>query len=75
MCQALLEIMEPEINKITEKVAEKVAERVAKETADKEARETATNMLKSGKFLPEEIKKYIPRLSIEEINMIAKSLE
>ena len=66
MCQALLEIMEPEINKIVEKVAE--------ERVDKEARETASNMLKFGDFSPEEIRKYIPRLSIEEIRMIAKKL-
>jgi hypothetical protein len=90
MCQALLEIMEPEINEITEKavkkavdkvsketaerVSKETAERVAKETADKEARETAINMLRSGNFLPEEIKRYIPRLSIEEIKTIAKTL-
>ncbi len=66
MCQALLEIMEPEINKITEKAV--------KEATEKEARETAINMLKSGKFFPEEIKKYVPRLSIEEIKTIAKKL-
>lgn len=90
MCQALLEIMEPEINEITEKavkkavdkvsketaerVSKETAERVAKETADKEARETAINMLRSGNFLPEEIMRYIPRLSIEEIKTIAKTL-
>lgn len=62
MCQALLEIMEPEINKITEKAVIK---------ADME---TAKNMLKSGNFSPEEIKKYIPRLSVEEIKAIAKEL-
>ena len=66
MCQALLEIMEPEISKITEKAV--------KETADREARETAVNMLKSGKFAAEEIKEYIPRLSVEEIKAIAREL-
>ena len=66
MCQALLEIMEPEINKI--------AEEVAKEAAIKEAKENAMNMLKSGKFAVEEIKEYIPRLSVEEIKAIAKGL-
>ena len=50
MCQALLEIMEPEINKIKEQTI--------KETAHKEASENAANMLKSGKFSPEEIKKW-----------------
>ena len=66
MCQALLEIMEPEINKIKEQTI--------KETAYKEARENAANMLKSGKFSPEEIKKYIPRLSVEEIKTLAEGL-
>ena len=58
MYQALLEIMEPEINKITENAVIK---------ADME---TAKNMLKSGDFSPEEIRKYIPRLSIEEIKSL-----
>ena len=62
MCQALLELMEPEINKITEKAVEKAVKEAVDKTADKEARETASNMLKSGNFSPEEIKKYIPRL-------------
>ena len=66
MCQALLEIMEPEISKIAKEAAE--------EAAIKEAKETAINMLKSGKFIVEEIKEYIPRLSVEEIKAIAKSL-
>ena len=66
MCQALLEIMEPEINKIKEQTI--------KETAHKEAGENAANMLKSGKFSPEEIKKYIPRLSVEEIKSLAEGL-
>lgn len=77
MCQALLELMEPEINKITEKAVEKAVKEAVKEavdkTADKEAKETASNMLKSGNFSPEEIKKYIPRLSIEEIRALANS--
>lgn len=59
MCQALLEIMEPEINKITQ------------EAVVKADMETAKNMLKSGEFSPEEIKKYIPRLSIKEIKSLA----
>jgi membrane protein involved in colicin uptake len=114
MCQALLEIMEPEINKIKEqtikettdrvaketadrvaketadrvaketadrvaketadRVAKETADRVAKETAHKEARENAANMLRSGNFSPEEIKKYIPRLSLEEIKALAEEL-
>lgn len=82
MCQALLEIMKPEICMITEKavretadrVANETANRVAKETADRVARMTAVNMLKSGKFPPEEIQQYIPQLSVEEINALAACL-
>ena len=74
MCQALLEIMEPEISKIAKEAAEKAAKEAAKEAAIKEAKETAINMLKSGKFIAEEIKEYIPRLSVEEIKAIARSL-
>ena len=82
MCQALLEIMKPEICMITEKavretadrVAKETADRVAKETADRVARMTAVNMLKSGKFPPEEIQQYIPQLSVEEINALAACL-
>ena len=98
MCQALLEIMKPEICMITEKavretadrvaketadrvaketadrVANETADRVAKETADRVARMTAVNMLKSGKFPPEEIQQYIPQLSVEEINALAACL-
>ena len=59
MCQALLELMEPEISLITEKAA------------DEEAKKNAINMLKSGKFSPEEIQQYIPRLSVEEIKALA----
>ncbi len=74
MCQALLEIMEPEINKIKEQTIKETTDRVAKETAHKEARENAANMLRSGNFSPEEIKKYIPRLSLEEIKALAEEL-
>lgn len=64
MCQALLEIMEPEINEIVDE---------AVDTATKdEAAKMAVNMLESGKFSVEEIHQYIPRLSIEEIRMLAK---
>ena len=74
MCQALLEIMKPEICMITEKAVRETADRVAKETADRVARMTAVNMLKSGKFPPEEIQQYIPQLSVEEINALAACL-
>jgi len=111
MCQALLEIMEPEISKIvgeatkkarreTENVrreienirkesenvrresekAKRDAEKARKEAekAQREIKEeaigTVTSMLKSGKFSIEEIKKYVPRLSIDEIRKIEKQL-
>ena len=38
MCQALLEIMKPEICMITEKAVRETADRVAKETADRVAK-------------------------------------
>lgn len=41
----------------------------------KEATQTTINMLKSGKFSFEEIKQYVPRLSISEIQAIAKKLD
>lgn len=62
MCQALLEIMEPEISKIVG------------EARKEGAVETATNMLKSGKFSIEEVVKYVPRLSIEEVKAIKEKL-
>ena len=62
MCQALLEIMEPEIRKIAGEAAEKATKRAAKETALK--------MLKSGKFSAEEIHEYVPSLSLEEIETL-----
>jgi len=104
MCQALLEIMEPEISKIvgeatknarreTENArresenAKRESERAkrdaenAKREVEKTQREvkeeaigTVTSMLKSGKFSIEEIKKYVPRLSIDEIREIEKQL-
>lgn len=40
----------------------------------KEAAQTAVNMLKSGKFSCEEIQKYVPRLSVEEIQEIARKV-
>ncbi len=90
MCQALLEIMEPEINKIVDeatKRAKEEAERVKKEAeevkknaekAKKETRkediESVVKMLKSGRFSIEEIKEYMPRLSINEIQEIRNEL-
>ena len=112
MCQALLEIMEPEINRIVEKATEKSrreveqskkeveksrrevegirkeakneAERLRKEAkketerlrreAKDEAVQTAKKMLKSGKFSVEETRECVPRLSVEEIEAIAKEL-
>ena len=66
MYQALLEIMEPEINKIAAKATAEATKRADKETAE--------NMLKGGKLSVEEIRQYIPRLSVEEIKTIAKGL-
>lgn len=78
MCQALLDIMEPEIRKIAgeaakkaaEIAAKKTAEIVAKETTEKVSKETALKMLKSGKFSTAEIHEYVPSLSLEEIETL-----
>ena len=105
MCEALLEIMEPEINQMVKAATEKETKRLQEETerlqeeterlqeeterlqeesrkeakrlqekARKEAIETAAKILKSGKFSIEEVKEFIPRLSFEEIEAIAKGL-
>lgn len=86
MCQALLEIMEPEINKIVEvrvesavnsavesavNLAVESAMKSAEESAKEESIRTATKMVRSGKFSFEEILEYNPRLSLEEVRMIA----
>lgn len=60
MCQALLEIMEPEINKIAE------------EAAKEAAKETAIRMVKAGKLSVDEIKEFFPKLSAEQIKQIGK---
>lgn len=73
MCEALLEIMEPEINRIVKEATEKET-RSLREEAQKEAMETAAKMLKSGKFSIEEVKDFVPRLSVEEIKAIATDL-
>jgi len=70
MCQALLEIMEPEINKIVGEARKEERIKARKEGAI----ETATNMLKSGKFSIEEIVEYVPKLSIEEVRTIKEGL-
>lgn len=91
MCEALLEIMEPEINRMVKAATEKETRRLREETerlqeenrqeakrlreeAQKEAMETAAKMLKSGKFSVEEVKDFVPRLSMEEIKAIATDL-
>ncbi len=61
MCQALLEIMEPEISKIADEAA-------TKETSTG----TALKMLKTGKFSAEEIHEYVPLLSVEEIKTLGR---
>ena len=87
MCQALLEIMEPEINQIVRQVTEK--ERQEKEDAvrqmkrekeesdrksQKEAEESAIKMIKMKKLTMEEIQECIPKLSMEDIKRLAKGL-
>ena len=91
MCEALLEIMEPEINQMVKAATEKETRRLREETerlqeenrqeakrlreeAQKEAMETAAKILKSGKFSVEEVKDFVPRLSMEEIKAIAADL-
>lgn len=91
MCEALLEIMEPEINRMVKAATEKETRRLREETerlqeenrqeakrlreeAQKEAMETAAKILKSGKFSVEEVKDFVPRLSMEEIKAIATDL-
>lgn len=77
MCQALLEIMEPEINQIVRQATEK--ERREKEEAlrqiKKEAEESVIKMLKMQKFTIEEIQECIPKLSLDDIKRLAKSLK
>lgn len=71
MCQALLEIMEPEISEIVRDAEEKVR----KETEERTRRETiksARKMLDSGKFSVEEIAEYLPGLSSVELRSILK---
>lgn len=70
VCQALLEIMEPEINKIVGEATE----RVRKETERNQAVNTARIMLNSGKFTAREIAEYVPGISIEEIRSLEKGL-
>ena len=66
MCQALLEIMEPEINKIAKETAEKAVA--------KEAVETAIRVVKAGRMSVEEIKEFFPKLSAEQIKQIGKGI-
>ena len=87
MCQALLEIMEPEIKQIVRQATEK--ERREREEAvrqvkqekeesekksQKEAEESAIKMIKMKKLTMEEIQECIPKLSMEDINRLAKGL-
>ncbi len=64
MCQALLEIMESEINKI--------AVEAAKEASKKAATDTALKMLEARKFSAEEIHEYVSLLSVEEIRELGR---
>lgn len=70
VCNALLELMEPEINKIVGEATKAAVEEAVTKTKKEEAIKTATKMLKSGKFTSEEIHEFVPRLSLEEIAML-----
>lgn len=77
VCQALLEIMEPEINKIAEKAAEKAAEKTRREMQEEaerkakiQALDIAKKMIRSGKFTIEEILEYVPGISAEEAGIL-----
>lgn len=86
MCQALLEIMEPEINQIVRQAMEKERrererekeeavrqmEREKEEAVKKEAEESAIKMIKMKKFTIKEIAECVPRLSMDEIRKIAE---
>lgn len=74
MCQALLEIMEPEINKIAEEAAKKAAEEATKKAEEKTAEEAAIRMVKAGRMSVEEIKEFFPKLSAEQIKQIGERL-
>ena len=81
MCQALLEIMEPEISQIVRQVTERERrekeeavrqmEREKEEAAKKEAEESAIKMIKMKKFTIKEIAECVPRLSMDEIRKFA----
>lgn len=70
VCNALLELMEPEINKIVGEATKAAVEEAVTKTKKEEAIKTATKMLKSGKFTLEEIHEFVPRLSLEEIGLL-----
>ena len=62
------------IHTYVESEKREAAKQASEQAARNEAIETATNMLKSGKFSPTEIKMYVPRLSVEEIRKIQEDL-
>ncbi len=70
MCQALLEIMEPEINQIVRQAREEAIRQ-----AKKEAEESAIRMIKLRKYTIEEIHEIIPKLSLDEIKRLVKNVE
>ena len=73
MCQALLEIMEPEIKQIVRQATEKERremEREKEEAVKKEAEESAIKMIKMKKFTIKEIAECVPRLSMDEYRKI-----
>ena len=81
VCQALLEIMEPEINKIAAEAARKAVEetkREMQEQAERKAKrvalEAVKKMIGSGRFTVEEIMEYVPGISVEEVRAIERGL-
>lgn len=77
MCQALLEIMEPEISQIVREATEEVTkkmEREKEEAAKKEAEETAIKMIKMKRLTVEEIQECIPKLTVQDIERLANNL-
>ncbi len=70
MCQALLEIMEPEINKIVDAATKKVA----KEATEEAAKETAERLIRMGKMTAEEIAECTQSLSVNEIKELESEI-
>lgn len=74
MCQALLEIMEPEINKIVVEATERVRKETEEQATKQQALNTAKKMISSGNFSAREIIEYVSGVSIEEVMALEKEL-